>query len=108
VAYKPLKLGGRIAVYYSTIFGPFKNQIEKLKVESPALYQLFLNNYEVWIGYHGILQHNSPTGQKDLDPDILEALLEEDRSRVARMQVRQAIQAAQLTQELMKSQTVND
>jgi hypothetical protein len=108
VAYKPMKLSGRIAVYYSTIFGPFKNQVEKLKAENSSLYQLFLNNYEVWIGYHAILQQNSPTVQKDLDQDMLEALLEEDRSRVARMQVRQAMQAAQLTQELMKSQTVND
>jgi hypothetical protein len=108
VAYKPMKLGGRIAVYYSTVFGPFKNQVEKLKTESPALYQLFLNNYEVWIGYHAILQFNNPTVKEELDQDILDVLLEEDRSRVGRMQVRQAMQSAQLTQELMKSQTVND
>ena len=29
VAYKPLNIGGRIVVYYSTIFGPFDEQVQK-------------------------------------------------------------------------------
>jgi hypothetical protein len=59
VAYRPMNLDGVIHVFYSTIFGPFKEQSEKLKRESPALSELFRTNYEVWIGYHAILQEKA-------------------------------------------------
>ncbi|MCS6896459.1 MAG: hypothetical protein NZM29_00670, partial [Nitrospira sp.] len=41
VSYKPVRVGGGITVYYSTIFGPFKEQVEKLKSENQAMSELF-------------------------------------------------------------------
>ncbi len=105
VAYKPVKVGGAINVYYSTIFSPFKSQVEKLKAESAAMSVSFRTNYEVWIGYHAILQENGRADQRDLDPDVLEKLLETDRTRVAQMQVRQALRTAELMSQIMKAKS---
>ena len=57
VAYKQSAAGGGIYVYYSTIFKPFQAQVERLKTSSPAMSGLFETSYQVWIGYHAILQH---------------------------------------------------
>lgn len=109
VAYKPLKVGGGINVYYSTIFAPFKEQVEKLKLQGPALSELFRTNYEIWIGYHAILQENSRIGEKEeLDDEVLERLLEADRVRVARMQVKQALHTAELMQKVMREQAADN
>jgi hypothetical protein len=106
VAYRPVKMGGGINVYYSTIFAPFKEQVEALKLKSSALSELFRTNYEIWIGYHAILQVNSRIGEKeDVADDVLERLLEADRVRVARMQVKQAVHTAELMQKVMREQT---
>jgi hypothetical protein len=106
VAYKPLKASGQIVVYYSTVFGPYKAMIEKLKLEGSSLAELFETSYKVWIGYHGILQENAkpelPEGLSEEDADTLR---EDDRVRVAQMQVKQALQVAQLRQELLKQKS---
>jgi len=105
VAYKPLKVGGGINVYYSTIFAPFKEQVEALKPKSAALSELFRTNYEIWIGYHAILQENSRIGEKEnVSDEVLERLLESDRIRVARMQVKQALHTAELMEKAMQMQ----
>ncbi len=97
VAYKPVPAGGAILVYYSTIFRPFREQLEKLKDEAAALPALFQANYETWIGYHAILQENDQTEMKaPIDDEQLEAILEEDRTRVAKMEVKQARRTADL------------
>ena len=109
VAYSPVRVGGGIYVYYSTVFTPFKEQVEKLKAESPALSELFRSNYEVWIGYHAILQENSQTVQVDgISDEILERLMEADRVRVARMQIKQAMQMAELMQRVMRGQAASE
>lgn len=102
VAYKPVSVGGGIVVYYSTIFAPFKEQMDRLKQDSPALPALFRTNYEIWIGYHAILQENARDGKANIDEDALEAILEEDRIRVAKMQVKQAKATADLMNKVMK------
>jgi hypothetical protein len=105
VAYRPLKVGHGINVYYSTIFSPFKDQVEKLKSESPAMADLFRTNYEIWIGYHAILQENTRNMAKaEIADEILDRLLEVDRIRVAQMQVKQAMRTAELTQRAMRDQ----
>jgi hypothetical protein len=104
VAYKPMNLDGVIHVFYSTIFSPFKAQSEKLKGESPSLHELFRTNYEVWIGYHAILQEKARNGEIDgLEIETLEYLLETDRVRVAQMQVKQALQTANFQYQAMRS-----
>jgi hypothetical protein len=105
VAYKPVRVGGAINVYYSTIFSAFKSQVDKLKTETSVLSDLFRTNYEVWIGYHAILQEQSRNDQSEIDPEVLERLLETDRVRVAQMQVRQASRTAVLMQESIRAQT---
>ena len=97
VAYKPLRIGGQINVYYSTVFGPYKQTLDKLKTTNASLLDLFRSNYEVWIGYHAILQENGrgPVPNK-LEPSEFDEILENDRSRVAQMQVRQAIRTSEL------------
>jgi hypothetical protein len=103
VAYKPVTVGGGIIVYYSTIFRPFQEQMERLKTDSPSLPALFRDNYEVWIGYHAILQENSRSSIRlSVADEELERLLEEDRERVARMQVKQARSTAELMNRVMQ------
>jgi hypothetical protein len=105
VAYRPLPVGGGITVYYSTVFAPFHAQVEKFTTESAALAQLFRTNYEVWIAYHAILQENGRSDAREpVDDEVMERLLEADRSRVARMQVEQAKETAQLMHRAMRDQ----
>lgn len=108
VAYKQLKSGGEIHVYFSTIFAPYKAALDALKSRGEGPAQFFDNAYQIWIGYHAILQENGrKDNSADLDPDKLEAVLEEDRTRVATMQVKQAVQTAKLREELLKAQVVS-
>jgi hypothetical protein len=105
VAYKPVPVGGGIVVYYSTIFAPFKTQMERLKEEAAALPALFRTNYEIWIGYHAILQENARSDMPTIDDDQLDEILEEDRVRVAKMQVKQARSTAELMHKSMTQKT---
>jgi hypothetical protein len=101
VAYKPVQMGERVVVYYSTIFAPYAGELEKLKETSPAKAQLFTTNYEVWIGYHGILQFNAGESE-DMDEKKLDQFEEDERVRVARMQVKQATQTADLQHRMVR------
>jgi len=88
-----------LIVYYSTLFTPYRDQIVKLTSESKALLALFKAQYEIWIGYHAILQENSRAAEKEpVEPEVLERVLEAERTRVAQMQVKQA----RTTSEFMK------
>jgi hypothetical protein len=103
VAYKPEKLSNKVFVFYSTVFGPYKAEVERLKCMSPAQAVLFTTNYTVWIGYHAILQFNrSNEDSGNIDADVLEQVDEADRIRVARMQVKQASQTAELQHRLAR------
>ena len=109
VAYKPLNINGEIHVFYSTIFGPYRKTLDTLKAKGETVSQLFDNGYQVWIGYHAILQESSKKDQSvDLDTDRLEAVLDDDRIRVAQMQVKQAMQTAFLREELLKVQAQSE
>jgi hypothetical protein len=103
VAYVPVSAGDETIVYYSTVFEPYQAQIDRLKTESPSLAQLFETSYAVWIGYHAILQHQAPD-PKDVEESEFKLLEEEERTRVARMQIKQALQVAKMRQQLMKTQ----
>lgn len=104
VAYKPIiQSDGAIIVYYSTVFPPFNYQVEKLKLQSEALLNLFETNYKIWIGYHAILQHNE---NHNTDDDAQDKLFEEERVRVAQIQVKQAIKSAELLNRISKEQLV--
>jgi hypothetical protein len=97
VAYRQLKASGKIMVYYSTVFAPFAEQINKLKSQSSTLIELFRTNYEVWIAYHAILQEMKPSAiTVTTSEDVIDTLREEERCRVAQLEVKQAIQFAQL------------
>lgn len=99
-------MAGGIVVFYSTIFGPFSQQVEKLKSVTPALSEYFRTQYEIWIGYHAILQENSRKKETfDMDDDTLEKMLELDRTRVAKMQVKQAFRTAEMLHKLLKAST---
>jgi hypothetical protein len=108
VAYKPITQNdGAIIVYYSTVFPPFNYQVEKLKLQSEALLNLFETNYKVWIGYHAILQQNeNQNSSSGLDEDVQDKLFEEERARVAQIQVKQAMKSAELMHRLSKEQSV--
>lgn len=115
LAYKAEKFGTKIIIYYSTAFTPFKAQFEKLKNQVGQA-QLFQQYYQIWIGYHAILQY---TFRKTLDldpepdaeatpvvelysPQIQSQLQERERALVAEMQVKQALKSAELKAKLMK------
>lgn len=104
VAYKPIVQGdGTIIVYYSTVFPSFSYQVEKLKLQSEALLNLFETNYKIWIGYHAILQHNE---SHNTDDDAQDKLFEDERVRVAQIQVKQAMKSAELLHRISKEQHV--
>jgi len=105
VAYKAMRAGGEIKVYYSTVFEPYRSMVDGLKQENPALAPLFETSYAVWVGYHAILQEQAKnTIPEGVDEQSAERILEEDRIRVARMQVKQALQTANLRSQLMKAE----
>lgn len=105
VAYKVLQTAGRINIYYSTAFLPYKQQLEQVK-RKPSLAQLFTENYEIWIGYHAILQwqqrKNTPEPE-GIDSEQMEKIQERERALVAEMQVKQSFQIAEIQQREMKS-----
>jgi len=106
VAYKPLNINGEIHVYYSTVFSPYRQTLDTLKSQTDAIAQFFDNCYQVWIGYHAILQESAKRDKElGLDSEMLEIMLDSDRVRVAQMQVKQALQTARLQYDLLKAKT---
>jgi len=105
VAYKPINIGGTIYIYYSKIFRPLIKQLENIKSGSAALADLFTTNYETWIGYHGILQISN---NNETDDEEKKRLLEEERIRVAKMQIKQAVEVANLMRQAMHNQMAEE
>jgi hypothetical protein len=98
VAYKVSQGAGELLVYYSTAFTAYKEQIEKLKYQA-SLASSFAQNYEIWIGYHAIMQWQQRSTIPDLarlDEEQLDRLQEHERAVVASMQVKQALKMAEL------------
>lgn len=99
-AYKQLHTAGAVNVYFSTIFKPYKNALEMLKAAKPLRTGSFETHYQVWVGYHAILQaqrQREQTGSYDgTNEEVLERLQEVERQTVGRVQVRQALKLAEL------------
>jgi hypothetical protein len=105
VAYRAVKGGKKITVFYSLIFPPFQEVVDKLKTTNQTLLDLFTSQYEVWIGYHAILQENRrPLAPDGVEQESLEKLLDAERAVVARMQVKQAMQVAELIRKSVDGQ----
>jgi len=102
-AYKVLQIGGKTVVFYSTVFHPFAETVEKLKAKNPGLLDLFTVQYEIWIAYHAILQFNHSTGATSVaaDDERFEPYFDQERALVARMQIKQAITVAELMRKVM-------
>lgn len=108
VAYIPRKIGMKTIVYYSTVFTPFKETIERLKLTNSPLYKFFETNYKVWIGYHGILQYNfqqNEAFETDEQEEKIKIEREKDRALVAQMQVKQAMKSSELMLTVSKQKT---
>jgi hypothetical protein len=89
--------GGKTWVYYSTVFKPFASTLERLKITAPELVATFTTAYEVWIAYHAILQTQAAESSGiDADDDKVADMLDVQRAVVATMQVKQALQYAEL------------
>jgi len=101
VAYRYIRTASNgISVFYNTQFGPFRKQLEKLE-KNVSLLGLFKKNYEIWIGYHSILQERAVN---EFNDDInFDKIQEKERSIVAEMEVKQAIRFATLQQEKIKN-----
>jgi len=85
-AYKALQAGGAITVYYSTVFAPYRELIDRLKTTLPARCTAFDTNYAVWVGYHAILQsQQSPAESSGVNDETLEQIQELERQTVARV-----------------------
>src|SRR5262249_44318003 len=97
VAYRVVATPESTIVYYSTIFAPFKEQVDRLKTGAGAMLDYFITNYEIWIAYHAILQDSAPVENKD---ESFEGVREQERALVAQMQVKQAIKTAELMKKL--------
>ena len=111
VSYKLIPASGKLTVFYSEIYAPFKEQIESFKEKNQAeMAQLFTQNYEIWIGYHAILQHQAVTDFKPRGDELKTAELaaEAERNRVAQVEVAQARRVAELQQRLVKNEASDD
>jgi hypothetical protein len=107
VAYKAIKSGGSLKVYYNTAFGPFGEQTQKLKTQ-PAMLSLFTSNYEIWIGYHAIIQDQHRPAVRtlfDLEDEQLDPVMESERAVVAEMQAKQALKVAELQSQALKQKS---
>lgn len=96
VAYRVFKPGDKTIVYYSTGYAPYVRQVERISAKSKALVQLFDEIYQVWVGYHAILQ--LPDDLKATEEQ--QADLEMERCRVAQVQIRVATEMAELQRRL--------
>jgi hypothetical protein len=106
VAYRAKELSGRIIVYYSTAFTPYRRKLEEIK-DNQGLAEEFRKNYEIWIGYHAILQHQQQLDAGEtsmLDLDELERIQEHERTLVAEMLTKQAVKAAEMKREAVKAE----
>ncbi|MCR9096305.1 MAG: hypothetical protein NXI30_18925 [bacterium] len=99
VAYKVLKAKDKTIVYYSTAYEPYQHAVERIKSKSKAAAELFEENYQVWIGYHAILQLKDDQAADDAEAEKLEA----ERCRVAQVQVRVASQLAELQRKVARA-----
>lgn len=98
LAYRTIDSEGEIIVYYSTGFAPYMQQVEKLKSRT-TLAEFYKKNYEIWIGYHAILQHQNRKKYEEedsIDVDHLDSLLEQERALVATVQAKAAVRNADL------------
>lgn len=104
VAYKVFQSNEKTIVFYSTAYGPYVERVERMKSKSKALAELFDENYQVWIGYHAILQLPD---DKQADDDHAESL-EQERCRVAQVQLRVAAELAELQRKVARSDDTDD
>lgn len=105
VAYKAVKTGDSLTIYYSIAFGAYAEQLERLKSQ-PAMAAYYNQNYEVWIGYHAILQYQqriTASAIHDLQDEQMERLMEHERAVVAAMQVKQALKMAEIQTQNLKN-----
>jgi hypothetical protein len=99
-AYKALQTSGGITVYYSTVFRPYWEIMERLKITHPTRVTGFDTHYAVWLGYHAILQsQQTPQESSGVNDEALEQIQELERQTVARVQARQALRTAELLQQ---------
>lgn len=110
VAYKATKTSGGVLVSYSTAFLPYREQMDRLKKEV-SLAARFRKNYEIWIGYHAILQLQE--GSKiaadiEVEDEKLDKIQERERALVAVMQATQAIKTAELQKSAAAAEATSD
>jgi len=106
-AYKAVNTLNGLNIYYSTAFHPYREHVSKLKTQ-PALTTLFTQNYEIWIGYHAIIQdqqRSRVTGLFDMQDEELDKVQEHERTVVAEMQVKQAMKMAELQNQTLKQRS---
>jgi len=90
----------------------YRAQVEEIK-KKVSLANLFRQNYEIWIGYHAILQHQSLKENgfsQYLNSDNSDAEKQQDieRAIVAEMQVKQAYYNADIQIKNLKVQQENE
>lgn len=110
VAYKATKTSDGVLVSYSSAFGPYREQMDRLK-KQVNLAERFKKNYEIWIGYHAILQLQE--GSKiaadiDVEDEKLDRIQERERALVAVMQATQAIKTAELQKSAAAAEASSD
>jgi hypothetical protein len=102
VAYKTLKTQ-KLVVYYSKVFAPFVAEMQKLTLSDSQLLPYFKTNYEVWIGYHAILQYAEATPSASAEE--MWSQLESERCRVATVEVKQALKYAEVMHRLQVAES---
>jgi hypothetical protein len=105
-AYKILPSAGKTVVYYSTVFEPFRATVEKLKNSYHGRLAAFETHYQIWVGYHAILQSQRLIQEKSgVTAEALEQIQEQERQTVAQMQIKVALRLAEMAEQRARTGT---
>lgn len=74
---------GELDVFYSTVFPPYKQQLDSILKNKPALGPAFINQYEILVSLHSVLLENNKKDAADLED--IEKWEQQERCRFAVM-----------------------
>jgi len=103
VAYKVTESPSEgLIVHYSTGFEPYRRARNSLK-DKVSRAEFFKQQYEIWIGYHAILQwqeRKELLDESEASEEVLNTIEKKERALVATMQAKQAIQSSDYLRKL--------
>jgi hypothetical protein len=94
LAYRSMKAGETLYIYYSTVFKDFAELHEKY-AHRGQLVNALQTDYEVWTAFHAVTQHLAPPVEEfGLLTEEMDKIAEAERTRFGQVQAKQSLVAA--------------